>query len=140
MIVEGGKHYRVTMFASAMITVAFFILFVLFADVFPSNSPTWVVWLTLTCALGMGSGIGFAAQRWARVGVLIMGSVIGAFIGILLYNSTFYVVGTNEVMVLWLTIAISSVIVAVLSMVFFDYAVIVGSAIGGSYILVRVSI
>lgn len=70
-----------------------------------------------------------------------MGSVIGAFIGILLYNSTFYVVGTdsNQVMVLWLTIAFASVIVAVLSMIFFDYAVIVGSAIGGSYILVRVS-
>lgn len=61
MIVEGGKHYRVTMFVSAMISVAFLLLFIMFADVFPSNSPTWVVWLTLTCALGMGSGIGFAA-------------------------------------------------------------------------------
>jgi hypothetical protein len=71
-----------------------------------------------------------------------MGAVIGAFIGILLYNSTFYVVGSdsNQVMVLWLTIAFASVIVAVLSMIFFDYAVIVGSAIGGSYILVRVSL
>lgn len=70
-----------------------------------------------------------------------MGSVIGAFIGILLYNSTFYVMETetNSVLVLWLTIAFASVIVAILSMIFFDYAVIVGSAIGGSYILVRVS-
>jgi hypothetical protein len=96
MIVEGGKHYRVTMFLSAMISVAMAILFILFADVFPYNTPTWAVWLTLTCALGMGSGIGFAAQRWARVGVLIMGAVIGSFIGILLYNSTFYIVGSDS--------------------------------------------
>lgn len=39
--------------------------------------------------------------------------------------------------VIWLTIAFCSVFVAVLSMIYFDHAVIIGSAIGGSYALIR---
>ena len=36
-----------------------------------------------------------------------------------------------------MAISFCSVFVAVLSMIFFDYAVIIGSAIGGSYALIR---
>jgi hypothetical protein len=38
-----------------------------------------------------------------------------------------------------MVIAACSSIIAVLSMIFFDYAVIIASAVGGSYALVRVS-
>ena len=40
--------------------MAGFILIIMFAEVYPHNSPMWVVWLTLMVSLGLGSGIGYA--------------------------------------------------------------------------------
>ena len=51
----------------------------------------WVVWLTLIVSVGMGTGIGFAAQKWARIGVLIIGVWIGGLTGALLYSMVFHV-------------------------------------------------
>ncbi len=51
----------------------------------------WVVWLTLMVSVGMGAGIGFAAQKWARIGVLIIGVWIGGLAGALLYSMVFHV-------------------------------------------------
>jgi hypothetical protein len=100
----------------------------------------WVVWLTLMVSVGMGSGIGYAAQKWARVGVLFLGFWIGGIFGALLYSMLFYSFSeTNPIMVLWVTIALCGIIVSVLSMIYFDQAVIIGSAIGGAYLFGRVS-
>lgn len=68
-----------------------------------------------------------------------MGAVSGGMVGALLYSLGFYVFAEdNPTLVLWLTISISAFFVAVLAMIFFDYAVIVGSAFSGSYFFVRV--
>ena len=112
----------------------------MFTSVFPVNSPIWVVWLTLMVSLGMGAGIGFAAQRWSRIGVLIIGTWIGGLFGAILYTLFFYMFSsTNPLLILWLTIIFCSVIIAILSMIFFDHAVCIGSSLGGSYVFVRVS-
>jgi lipopolysaccharide export LptBFGC system permease protein LptF len=58
--IAGGRHYKVTMFLSGQATVAGFILVLMFGQVYPTNSPIWVVWLTLIVSLGMGAGIGYA--------------------------------------------------------------------------------
>lgn len=139
-MIFGGKFFRVTMFISGQVSVAAIILIFMFTSVYPVNSPVWVVWLTLMVSLGMGSGIGFAAQRWSRVGVLILGTWIGGLLGAILYTLFFYIFSyTNPLLVLWLTILFCSVVVAILSMVFFDYAVCIGSSLGGAYVFVRVS-
>ena len=98
----------------------------------------WVVWLTLFVSLGMGAGIGYACQRWARLGVLLIGTWIGGLLGAILYSLVFYLFAKNNpILALWLTIAFCAVIIAILSMIFFDHAVIIGSALGGSYVFVR---
>ena len=100
----------------------------------------WVVWLTLMVSVGMGAGIGYAAQKWARVGVLFIGTWIGGILGALMYSLLFNVFSRNNpVLGLWLSVALTGVIVAALSMIYFDHAVIIGSAIAGSYAFVRVS-
>ena len=45
----------------------------------------------------------------------------------------------NPLLALWLTILVCAVLFAVLSMIYFDQAVIFGSAIAGSYMLMRVT-
>ena len=46
---------------------------------------------------------------------------------------------SNPVVALWVLVSLGGAIVAGLSMIYFDHAVIFGSAIGGSYSFVRVS-
>jgi hypothetical protein len=45
----------------------------------------------------------------------------------------------NPILGIWLCIVIFGLIVAVLSMIYFDHAVIIGSAIAGAYSFVRVT-
>lgn len=137
---RGGRFYKATMFLSGQMFTAALIMIVMFSSVYPASSPYWLVWLTLFVALGIGAGIGYATMTWARMGVLCMGAWIGGLIGGLLYTMVFYLFATdNPLLVLWLTIAFCGVIVSVLSMIFFDHAIIIGSAIGGSYMALRVS-
>jgi len=99
----------------------------------------WVVWLTLVVSLGMGAGIGYATQRWSRLGVLLIGTWLGGLLGAILYSLVFHLFAReNPILALWLVIAFCAVVVAVLSMIFFDHAVIIGSSIIGSYVFVRV--
>lgn len=61
LMIFGGRLYKVTMFLAGQISVAAFIMIMLFTKVYPTNSPPWVVWLTLIVSLGMGAGTGYAA-------------------------------------------------------------------------------
>ena len=51
-----------------------------------------------------------------------------------------YFVTDNQALAVWITAATCALITSILSMVFFDSAVIIGSALGGSYALIRVKI
>lgn len=141
LLVLGGKQYHVTMFLAGQWSVCALIMIIMFAAVYPKDSPLWVVWLTLVISLGFGSGIGYAAAKWARVGVLFIGAWMGGLIGGLLYTLVFYLFSqSNPLLGVWLSIAIPSLIIAIASMIYFDQAVIIGSAIGGAYVLARVSL
>ena len=70
----------------------------------------------------------------------MIGAWIGGLFGAIMYSLLFHVfAGSNPILVLWLSIAFCGVIIAVLSMVYFDHAVIFGSGIAGAYIFSRVS-
>mmetsp|Transcript_12762 Transcript_12762/g.12654 ORF Transcript_12762/g.12654 Transcript_12762/m.12654 type:complete len:81 (+) Transcript_12762:822-1064(+) len=63
---------------------------------------------------------------------------MGGFIGSLLFKGIFYSLSEeNPLLGLYLTIAFCSIIIAVFSMIFFDYAILIGSSIGGAYLFVR---
>ncbi|CDW71763.1 UNKNOWN [Stylonychia lemnae] len=138
LMISGGRFFKFTLFLTGQATVAGFILILMFGSVYPTNSPQWVVWLTLIVSLGMGAGIGYACMRWVRIGVLLIGTWIGGLLGAILYSLVFYLFAKNNpILALWLTIAFCAVIIAILSMIFFDHAVIIGSSLGGAYVFVR---
>ena len=60
-MIYGGRLFHATLFIVGLMTVVAFIMIVMFYAVYPKDSPFWVVWLTLFVAVGMGSGIGYAA-------------------------------------------------------------------------------
>lgn len=61
LMVFGGRLFKVTLFLVGTVSVTACIMIVMFVMIYPENSPMWLVWDTLIVALGMGSGIGFAA-------------------------------------------------------------------------------
>jgi len=136
----GGRFYKATMFMAAQFGFAITLLMFLYIKVIPTHCPEWVVWLSLMVTLGIGAGIGYAAAAWARIGVLIISVWVGGVIGAILYNTFIYLMASkNPLLVLWLSIAAMAIMIGVLSMIFFDHAVIFGSSIIGSYIFIRVN-
>lgn len=134
----GGRHFEATMFFAAQISIAALLLCLLFASAMPSGTPEWSVWLSLCVSLGIGAGVGAAAKRWSRVGVLFVGALLGSFIGMAIFNSLVARISSgNPLLGLWMTIMVTAIIIAGLSMIFFDNAVIFGSSIVGSYLFFR---
>lgn len=86
LMIAGGKYHKVTMFLVGQVTVAAFVMIIMFAAVYPTNSPMWVVWITLVVSLVVGAGVGYGTQRWARAGVLLIGAWIGGLLGGVLYS------------------------------------------------------
>lgn len=90
-MIEGGRKYKLTMFLAGQFSLAIFLMLVLFTQVFPEETPFWVVWFCLIVSLCVGTGVGFAAQRWSRIGVLIIGGWIGGLLGALSYGVFFHI-------------------------------------------------
>ena len=68
----------------------------------------------------------------------MLGSWIGGLLGGILYGLIAYAQTLSyPFLVLLLTILFSAIIGGILSVKYFDYAIIVGSAIGGSYLFIR---
>lgn len=101
--------------------------------------PDWTVFLTGYVSYGMGCGFGIGALRWPKFGVLAVGATIGFITGKLFdiallqpfvpYDSPSHSIST------WCFI----VIACILSVFFFEHAVIICSCMCGSYIFFRVS-
>ena len=59
LMIFGGKYHKATMFLVGQVTVAAVVLIIMFALVYPTNSPMWVVWVTLIVSLLIGAGAGY---------------------------------------------------------------------------------
>lgn len=104
----------------------------------PESSPIWVCWITGIISFFLGAGLGFGAAYWPRLGIFIIGCAIGALIGALIYLS---VTSTNEdvdeTLVFSMSVLASGLLLAVICLIFYDFAVILGSALWGSYLFMR---
>eukprot|EP00347_Sterkiella_histriomuscorum_P008480 403344934 len=137
-LMYGGRYHQKTLFLFGQLTFVAFAMVIFYGYAFPKNSPEWSVWLSLVVTLAMGTGPGYFTQKWARSGVLLIGAWIGGLFGAIFYTAFIAKYATeNPMLALWLCIVFFSIFVAVLSQIYFDYAVIFGSAIVGSYMFIR---
>ena len=137
-MIYGGKKFEFTMFVAATFATGMVFFMIFFMFVMPPNSPEWTVWLLILICLGIGSTAGTFAKKNARSGVVFIGAVLGVFVGFGLYNMLIYqICENNELLGLWLTLMFSAIGVAMICIHFFDYAVIVGSSVIGSYFFFR---
>lgn len=91
-------------------------MIILFAFVYPKDSPEWTVWFSLIICLAMGSGTGYLTQKYARAGVLLIGLWIGGLLGAFIYaSSVSKLENQNPLIALWLTLLVTTIIIGYLS-------------------------
>lgn len=140
LLAAGGRNPRATMFFIATVTVTTAITTTLWIYVLPSTSPEWTVSIVILIALFMGGGLGFGAAYWPRLGIFTIGTMLGALIGGCIYLGV--VAGdteddVNEDLVFWMSVLASGLLVAIICLIFYDFAVIIGASIMGAYLFIR---
>lgn len=121
-----------------MFLVGFSLLLTVYVLIMPSGAPEWTVWISIFVTFGFGIGVGWIAAENIRFGILVIGVILGSFLGIVVFNLLVYRISTeNPLMGLWLTIMFFSVPVALISFTKHEIVIIVFSAFAGSYMLFR---
>ena len=60
---------------------------ILFSSIYPDDQPEYVIWLSIVGSLLFGCIYGYIAQKYARVGILFIGTWIGGLIGGIIYGA-----------------------------------------------------
>ena len=141
LIGAGGRFPKVTLALFTTLSACLSSLFVLFAVVFPANSPIWSVLIVGVVTFCMGAGLGYGAAKWPRIGIVVMGLSLGSLLGYSIYWLFLesHLATRNSLMLQWAVVAVTGLTCAIMCIFLFDYAVIITSSIFGAYALVRVS-
>lgn len=81
----GSKHYFVSMAMISTFGMGSILMCLLFGFVMPHSTPHWMIWVCFGFCYGAGAGLGYGAYNWPKIGVFSIGSVVGGFIGTIIY-------------------------------------------------------
>lgn len=139
MVTTGGRFPKMTLALFTTLAASLTSLFVLFAAVFPANSPAWTVLIVGIVTFCMGGGLGFGAAKWPRIGVVCMGLSLGSLIGYCVWWLFLesHLANRDSLLLQWAVVAITGLTCAIVCIFLFDHAVIITSAIFGAYALIR---
>ncbi len=138
LIACGGKKYKSTMFLAGLGASMAVILGGLFVFLIPFNTPEWTVWVGIIVSLLVGSVVGYGSARWPRFGVMLISASVGLLLGYFFYTAVVLELLTeHSKLTLWITMAATTLIFSILCIALVDMACIFGSAIAGSYLVVR---
>lgn len=116
LLAQGQRFYKATVAVATMLLVGFASLLAVYVLIMPAGSPEWTVWISIFVTFGFGLGVGWIAAESIRFGILIIGVLLGSFLGIVVFNLLVYRLSTdNPLLGLWLTIMLFSVPVAIIS-------------------------
>ena len=152
----GGKYYMASISTMATLNTIIILTNLLFGAVMPSSTPQFMVWILILMTVGIATGTGYGAYFWPRAGIVTIFLFNGYLLGVTTYTVFFghydflahqpskittaaeaMKIQANETSKLWLCIGVSSAICISIGLAFFDYAVIVASSVGGSFLVVR---
>jgi len=102
---------------------------------FHSNTKAYVGWIVLGCSTLVGILVGFLLAKFSKVGVAILAGWGGVALFLILWSSFFYFM--NSQVAFWILLVAFALIFAGLSFVLYDHALIISTALVGSYAFVR---
>lgn len=131
----GLKLVKPTMFIIGILTTVAGVALLFYTTFLSQDTQEWVFWVVLACAILGGLIVGYLLARFIKVGAAILAGWGGFTCGLLLNEAVLYRV-ESEVL-FWCTCSILALIAAFLSYKFFEHAIIISTAILGSYFLIR---
>jgi hypothetical protein len=134
----GARLLYVTIFLICGAAGVALIFILVFVFIVPNGVSVAVLWVVFGCSLLLGL---VGAYFIARYNKFVIGIVIGAFsgyvLGYLLYNIAFKYIPGNQTLILWLTVGVCMIILAVLSYFLFDHLIIITTSFIGAYAVIR---
>jgi|LauGreDrversion4_2_1035121.scaffolds.fasta_scaffold301001_2 hypothetical protein len=120
-------------------TMAFTLLssLFIFSLVFSRESSETAEWIVFSICLVLGCVVGLLLASLMKIGIAVLAGWGGFCLGLMLYNAFLYKIDTDGKAVFWIFNISFAVIAAVLSLIVVNHAIIVTTAIGGAYALMR---
>lgn len=131
----GLRLFKITLFLFGMVSISLVALMVSFGLIVADDSKTWVGWVIFGVGVVLGILFGLLLLKCVSIGIFLLGAWPGAVCGLLLYNLFLHYIAGN--VLLWIVVACLFVIGGLIALWLEDHAIIIATAILGSYLLVR---
>jgi hypothetical protein len=81
----GGRFPDLTLFLIQTFAMGTVLCVLCYAVLLPEFIPSWTVWFLGFITLGIGAGLGASSFIWPKLGISIIGAVMGLLLGQLIY-------------------------------------------------------
>ena len=134
-VIFGLKMFKVTIFLFAMVTVVAVFLLVSFGFIISDGAGKWIGWIILGVGVLIGVLAGWCLLKCVRIGIFLLGAWPGAVCGLLLYNLFLHYIAGS--VLLWVVVGALFITGGVIALCLEDHAIIIGTSVLGSYLIVR---
>jgi hypothetical protein len=129
-VLGGGLAFLISMLTFSLYGMTDYL------DKYEDGGSIGLTILAFVLALAIGALVGFLLFLWAfKVGVLVLGVIVGGFLGVLLYNTILF--KTENVYILYACVFVLAALGGWLSSKYHDHIMIFGTSFIGSYIFIR---
>jgi len=131
----GRKLFLAAVFICALIITVFGILLLCYGTFLSTNDEEWVGWLMLSISIVLGILAGLLLVKYSKFAAAVVGAWAGYILGLFINDLALWPIGSSWVF--WLVNIGCAVACAIAAFIFFNPAVILGTAFIGSYALMR---
>ena len=131
----GRKLFKPVIFLVGMLAFVFVALLFMYSTFFDQNTSAAAGWITLVVSVLLGIVVGIILAKLSKLGVAVLAGWGGFCLGLVLWNA-FLFYSKSQVAFWFFTLGIA-VACGILSLFVFDHALIISTAIVGSYGFVR---
>ncbi len=136
LLVYGGRFPTTALFIMTTALTGTILLLLVYKFL-PAFTPSWLVYIIIYFAYGNGLMLGFGATMSPKVGVTACGAAFGFFIGLIIDLTIISRFTTYDSIASQITICFFVLVFCVLSVLLYDYAVILSASTFGSYLFWR---
>jgi hypothetical protein len=109
----------------------------IFSIFFTRNTPEWAGWLTWSICLVLGMCVGLILAKLTRLGVAVLAAWGGFSLGMIIYAAFLYKLDGDKNILFWCFNIGLAITTGILSLFLFNHAVVLATAIVGSYAFIR---